>query len=65
MPFLLSIDHNDDGTTRIQYDDGPTRRVQFLTLTAAVQETLSVTPDRMLSLTLAEVRPPARRRSRQ
>lgn len=65
MPFLLSVEHRADGLTHLQYDDGPTRRVQVLTLTAAAHETLNVPADQLLSATLSAVRPPDRRRSRK
>lgn len=65
MPFLLDVEHRPDGLTRLQYDDGPTRRVQVLTFTAAAGTTLDVPADQLLAATLSEVRPPDRRRSRQ
>lgn len=65
MPFLLGIDHNSDGTTRFTYDDGPTRRVQVLSLTTAYQEVLNVPPDQLLKSTLTAVRPPENRRNRR
>lgn len=65
MPFLLGVEHRSDGTTRLEYDIGPTQRVQLLTLTAAYQSTLDVPADRLLAPTLTEVRPPANRRNRR
>lgn len=63
MPFLLGISHNSDGTTRFTFDDGPTRRVQVLSLTTAYQEVLNVPADQLLRSTLTEVRPPENRRN--
>lgn len=65
MPFLLGIEHRPDGLTHLQYDDGPTRRVNLLTFTANADTTLGVPADQLLSATLSTVRPPDRRRSRQ
>lgn len=64
MPFLLSIEHRPDGLTHLQYDDGPTRRVQLLTLTAAANATLDVPAGQLLAPTLSETRPPDRRRAK-
>lgn len=65
MPFLLSVDHKPDGTTHLQYDDGPDRRVQVVTLTSAFHETLTVPADLLLAPTLTQVRPPANRRGKR
>lgn len=65
MPFLLSIDHRADGLTHLQYDDGPTRRVNVLTLTVNASVTLDVPASQLLAPTLSAERPPDRRRSRQ
>jgi hypothetical protein len=64
VPFLLGIEHRSDGLTHLQYDDGPTRRVNVLTFTAMASVTLDVPADQLLSPTLSTVRPPDRRRSR-
>lgn len=65
MPFLLGIEHRDDGTTRLEYDLSPTQRVQVLTLTQSFQTTLDVPAEKLLAPTLREVRPPANRRRTQ
>lgn len=64
MPFLLGIEHRSDGLTHLQYDDGPARRVQVLTLTANATATLDVPAEQLLAPTLSEVRPPDRRRAK-
>lgn len=64
MPFLLGIEHRPDGLTHLQYDDGPARRVQVLTLTANAGATLDVAAEQLLGPTLATVRPPDRRRAK-
>jgi hypothetical protein len=63
VPFLLTVDHKGDGTTHIQYDDGPTRRVQVVALTAYAHETLAVPARDLLAYTLADERPPVNRRN--
>ena len=65
MPFLLSVDHRADGLTHLQNYDGPTRRVNLLTLTANASVTLDVPASQLLAPTLSAERPPDRRRSRQ
>lgn len=65
MPFLLGIEHRSDGLTHLQYDDGPTRRVNVLTFTANASVTLDIPADQLLGSTLSTVRPPDRRRFRQ
>lgn len=62
MRFLLGVTHNDDGTTSVTYDDGPTRRVTMLTLTENAHQALNYSADDLLSYTLTEVRGPVQPR---
>lgn len=64
MSFLLGIEHRADGLTHLQFDDGPTRRVNVLAFTATVGETLDVPADALLAGTLSAERPPDRRRAK-
>lgn len=52
MAFLLRYDQHMDGTTVAEYDDGPTRRVQVLTLSENAQAMLAVHPNDLLATTL-------------
>lgn len=54
----LSIDHRGDGFTLVEYDALPHGRIQLLTLTDLVHDTLSVPADTLLGYTLATERPP-------
>jgi hypothetical protein len=62
VAFLLSTDHRPDGTTRIEYDDGPTRRIQLLTLTEQAHAIVDMPGDELLGYTLSDQRAPADRR---
>lgn len=48
MVFLLNYEHRNDGTTVIQYDDGPARRIQLVTLTESAHVALATDPNQLL-----------------
>lgn len=63
-PFILNIDHQPTGFTNITYDIGPTSRLNLVTLTENAHHTLATPPAELLGYTLAEIRPPVRKRHR-
>lgn len=64
MAFLLGVSYQDDGFTRITYDNGPTNRVQLLCPPGASREVLDMEADTLLQASFTEVRPPTVNRRR-
>lgn len=64
MAFLLDIDREFAGGTKLVFDIGPTERVQMLVPTANTHTTLDVHPDEHIGQSLTDVRPPAKTRRR-
>ena len=62
MPFLLNVDRNFAGGTRLEYDNGATERIQVLVPATSTHQTLDVLPHDLIGLSLTDVRPPARTR---
>jgi hypothetical protein len=62
MPFLLDIDRNYSGGTKMVFDIGPAERAQVLVPTANAHLMLDVNPEEHIGQSLTDVRPPARTR---
>lgn len=58
MVFLLGSEPQNNGTTHIEYDHDPARRIQLVTLTENRHLAIAVPPDELFKHTLAAVRPP-------
>lgn len=61
MVFLLGSESHPNGTTVVQYDNGPADRINLITLTANAHITTAIPADELFGHTLAEVRPPTSR----
>jgi hypothetical protein len=60
MPFILGSELQNDGTVLVQYDDGPARRIQLVTLAEHAHTVTAIPPEELFKYTLATERPPAR-----